>query len=252
MAYEIKLLFTVLVVLGLMQVQTLVVGEPQVPCYFIFGDALVDSGNNNKLVTVGKANYLPYGIDFPQGVTGQLLGIREEQSHIYTTGQYAAVLSQRYSQQLTTLYNLGARKIAVYGLGLIGCAPTEITRFGTDGRTCVESINNAVGLFNDMLKPVVDMLNSDFSDARFTFINLTNIQATQGGEVLPNVACCQVRPSDGQCVPNSIPCPVRALSLWYDGFHPTEIVNTIFATRSYTALSTMDASPYDISHLARL
>ena len=71
MAYEIKLLFTVLVVVGLMQFQTLVVGEPQVPCYFIFGDALVDSGNNNKLVTAGKANYLPYGIDFPQGVTGR-------------------------------------------------------------------------------------------------------------------------------------------------------------------------------------
>ncbi|GKB78947.1 putative reverse transcriptase domain-containing protein [Tanacetum coccineum] len=85
----------------------------------------------------------------------------------------------------------GARKITVYGLGLIGYAPTEITRFGTNGRTCVESINNAVGLFNDRLKPVVHMLNSDFSDARFTFVNHTNIQATQGGEVLPNVACCQ-------------------------------------------------------------
>ncbi|GKB30347.1 reverse transcriptase domain-containing protein [Tanacetum coccineum] len=271
-------------------------------------DALVDSGNNNKLVTTGKANYLPYGIDFPQGqllgfpnfippyalATDQHIstgvnygsayaGIREETgrtegdrftfdmqlqnheavisrlsrlqqnntftqdylkeciylvnigsddyvnnylmpnnyptSHIYTTGQYAAVLSQRYSQQLTTLYNLGARKIAVYGLGLIGCALTKITRFGTDGKTCVESINNDVGLFNDRLKPVVDMLNIDFSYARFTFINLTNIQATQGGEVLPNVACCQVRPSDAQ---------------------------------SYSALSAMDASPYDISHLARL
>ncbi|GKE18862.1 putative reverse transcriptase domain-containing protein, partial [Tanacetum coccineum] len=91
-----------------------------------------------------------------------------------------------------TLYNLGARKISVYGLGLIGCAPTEITRFGTDGRTCVESINNAVRLFNDKLKHVVDMLNS---------------------EVLQKLAYCQVRPFDGQCIPNSIPCPVRALSL---------------------------------------
>ncbi|GKB09290.1 hypothetical protein Tco_0837602, partial [Tanacetum coccineum] len=106
-----------------------------------------------------------------------------------------------------------SRKIAVYGLGLIGCAPTKITRFGTDGKTCVESINNDVGLFNDRLKPIVDMLNSDFSNARFTFINLTNIQATQGGEVLPNVACCQVRPFDVQCIPNSIPCRVRAVSL---------------------------------------
>lgn len=48
-----------------------VIGEPQIPCYFIFGDSLVDSGNNNQLVTTTKANYPSYGIDFPQGVTGR-------------------------------------------------------------------------------------------------------------------------------------------------------------------------------------
>lgn len=40
----------------------------QVPCFFIFGDSLVDSGNNNNLATRAKANYEPYGIDFPQGI----------------------------------------------------------------------------------------------------------------------------------------------------------------------------------------
>lgn len=41
------------------------VGEPQVPCFFIFGDSIVDSGNNNNLVTLAKSNFLPYGIDTP-------------------------------------------------------------------------------------------------------------------------------------------------------------------------------------------
>lgn len=45
--------------------------EPQVPCYFIFGDSLVDNGNNNNLSTEAKANYFPYGIDFPDGPTGR-------------------------------------------------------------------------------------------------------------------------------------------------------------------------------------
>ncbi|CAH1440341.1 unnamed protein product [Lactuca virosa] len=44
---------------------------PQVPCYFIFGDSLMDNGNNNHLVTTAKANYAPYGIDFPDGPTGR-------------------------------------------------------------------------------------------------------------------------------------------------------------------------------------
>ncbi|XP_058735805.1 GDSL esterase/lipase At1g29670-like [Vicia villosa] len=48
-----------------------VVGEPQVPCIFIFGDSLSDNGNNNDLATEAKANYKPYGIDFPNGPTGR-------------------------------------------------------------------------------------------------------------------------------------------------------------------------------------
>ena len=41
------------------------------PCFFIFGDSLSDSGNNNPLATVAKFNYLPYGVDFPSGPTGR-------------------------------------------------------------------------------------------------------------------------------------------------------------------------------------
>lgn len=48
-----------------------VVGKPQVPCLFIFGDSLSDSGNNNNLHTDAKVNNLPYGIDFPLGPTGR-------------------------------------------------------------------------------------------------------------------------------------------------------------------------------------
>lgn len=46
-------------------------GAPQVPCYFIFGDSLVDNGNNNLLQSLARANYLPYGIDFSDGPTGR-------------------------------------------------------------------------------------------------------------------------------------------------------------------------------------
>ncbi|KAM0010375.1 putative triacylglycerol lipase [Helianthus debilis subsp. tardiflorus] len=357
MKYQLSLAFHVLVYLGLIHVTAFVVsGEPQVPCFFIFGDSLVDSGNNNALTTAAKANYRPYGIDFPQGVTGrftngrtvadiigQLLGfpkfippyatatdqeistgvnygsgsagIREESgSHLgdrismdrqllnhekiisrlsalqsnktftdaylkkciylsnigsndyinnylipsiystsktYTADEYAAVLVQQYSQQLKTIYNLGARKIAVFGLGQVGCTPAEIRRFGTNGKPCVEWINDEVQLFNDKLKSLVAKLNTDYQDARFTLINLTSISAPQGDVPLPNTPCCQVG-EDGQCVPDSKPCLVRALTVFYDGFHPSEISNTAIATRSYISVIPTDTYPYDISHLARL
>ncbi|KAK7276073.1 hypothetical protein RIF29_17205 [Crotalaria pallida] len=34
-------------------------------CILVFGDSKVDSGNNNYLSTIVKANHLPYGRDFP-------------------------------------------------------------------------------------------------------------------------------------------------------------------------------------------
>ncbi|XP_020108711.1 GDSL esterase/lipase At4g16230-like isoform X1 [Ananas comosus] len=35
------------------------------PANFVFGDSLVDVGNNNYIATLSKANYRPNGIDFP-------------------------------------------------------------------------------------------------------------------------------------------------------------------------------------------
>ncbi|KAK3010120.1 hypothetical protein RJ639_010719 [Escallonia herrerae] len=39
-------------------------GDPLVPALCIFGDSVVDAGNNNNLYTLVKANFPPYGRDF--------------------------------------------------------------------------------------------------------------------------------------------------------------------------------------------
>ncbi|KAH7653254.1 GDSL lipase/esterase protein [Dioscorea alata] len=38
---------------------------PVIPAVIVFGDSIVDPGNNNNLKTPAKANYPPYGQDFP-------------------------------------------------------------------------------------------------------------------------------------------------------------------------------------------
>ncbi|RHN59837.1 putative triacylglycerol lipase [Medicago truncatula] len=38
--------------------------EPLVPALFIFGDSIVDVGNNNYIYASVKANFFPYGRDF--------------------------------------------------------------------------------------------------------------------------------------------------------------------------------------------
>ncbi|GMY35321.1 GDSL esterase/lipase At1g29670-like [Fagus crenata] len=72
MASQLKTLWMLLVVLLLVSnLQHCVHGNPQAPCLFFFGDSIVDDGNNNNLQTKAKANYRPYGIDFPKGPTGR-------------------------------------------------------------------------------------------------------------------------------------------------------------------------------------
>lgn len=43
----------------------------QATAMFVFGDSLVDSGNNNFLNSIARSNYYPYGIDSPRGPTGK-------------------------------------------------------------------------------------------------------------------------------------------------------------------------------------
>ncbi|XAR65817.1 Triacylglycerol lipase [Bertholletia excelsa] len=60
------LVLRVSIIIGLV-FATRVVGVPQAQAraFFVFGDSLVDSGNNNYLATPARADSPPYGIDYP-------------------------------------------------------------------------------------------------------------------------------------------------------------------------------------------
>ncbi|KAL1542732.1 GDSL esterase/lipase-like protein [Salvia divinorum] len=45
--------------------------SPQASAMFVFGDSLVNNGNNNFLKSIAKANYYPYGVDSTRGATGK-------------------------------------------------------------------------------------------------------------------------------------------------------------------------------------
>ncbi|XP_047176148.1 GDSL esterase/lipase At2g03980-like [Vigna umbellata] len=46
-------------------------GNTLAPALYLFGDSSIDNGNNNLLPTLARANFFPYGIDFPRGSTGR-------------------------------------------------------------------------------------------------------------------------------------------------------------------------------------
>ncbi|CAA0827546.1 GDSL esterase/lipase [Striga hermonthica] len=339
--------------------------EPQVPCYYIFGDSLVDNGNNNGMQSLAKANYMPYGIDYSDGPTGrfsngkttvdviaerlgfegnipphatttgqQILqglnyasaaaGIRPETgrqlggridftgqvnnhmstvekissmlgdkgsaaNHLgkciysiiigsndylnnyfmpafystgsrYTPEEYADDLIQQYTEQLRTLYNYGARKFVLVGLGPIGCSPNVLARISPDGTTCAKNINDANQLFNNKLKALVDDSNKNTTDAKFIYINAFGIfqefteKPSTFGFKVTNAGCCGLGRNNGQitCLPLQPPCVNRDEHLFWDAFHPTEAANVLLGERAYSAREPSDAYPYDISRLAKL
>ncbi|MBA0793494.1 hypothetical protein Gohar_017895, partial [Gossypium harknessii] len=56
--------FLATLVLVLVSVSSVAHGDPLVPALIIFGDSVVDVGNNNNLNTLIKSNFPPYGRDF--------------------------------------------------------------------------------------------------------------------------------------------------------------------------------------------
>ncbi|GAB4836941.1 hypothetical protein Ancab_001853 [Ancistrocladus abbreviatus] len=168
----------------------------------------------------------------------------------FTPEQYATTLVLEYSNQIKTLYANGARKMALSGLGLLGCTLGEISLYGaSNGSGCVEKINNAVMLFNNKLISLVDELNCNFTDAKFTYLNTTAF--TPQGFKVTNASCCEVW-NDGMCIPYSLPCLERSEYFFWDLFHPTTAVNVITGQRVYKAQDPSYAHPVDISELANL
>ena len=181
---------------------------------------------------------------------------------------------------LQTLYNYGARKVAVIGVGQIGCTPNELAQLSPNGVTCVDRINGAIEIFNRKLISMVDGFNANLDGAKFTYIDSYGVfrdvlanPAAYGGKIssfysirryfdilgfsgfeVTNAGCCGVGRNNGQitCLPFQTPCGDRDKYLFWDAFHPTEAGNVVFGRRSYSAASPTDAHPVDIRRLVQL
>ncbi|KAK3027976.1 hypothetical protein RJ639_039329 [Escallonia herrerae] len=330
-----------------------------VPAMFIFGDSLIDNGNNNNLASLAKANYYPYGIDFKAGPTGrfsngytmvdeiaELLGLPlipayseasgDQMLHgvnyasaaagilditgrnfvgripfnqqiqnfentldqitnnlgavdaaqslarcIYFVGmgsndylnnylmpnyptrnqydgqQYADLLIQQYNGQLTKLYNLGARKFVLAGLGLMGCIPSILSQ-STAG-VCSEEVNKLVLPFNANIKTMINNLSTNLPGSKFVLIDIHNMfqdilsNARLYGFSVVNRGCCGIGRNRGQitCLPFQTPCANRDQYVFWDAFHPTEAVNILMGRKAFNGNQDV-VYPFNIQQLASL
>ncbi|CAA3015104.1 GDSL esterase/lipase At1g71691-like [Olea europaea var. sylvestris] len=328
-----------------------------VPALFIFGDSLIDNGNNNNLASLAKANYLPYGIDFDGGPTGRfsngytmvdtiaellglplipaytevsgdqmrygvnyasaaagildisgrnfagripfnqqisnfentldqitdILGAQDAAQALskciffvgmgsndylnnylmpdfptkdqYNPPQYADLLVQQYSQQLTRLYNLGARKFVISGLGLMGCIPSILAQ--NSNGICSEEVNQLLIPFNTNTKAMINNLSATLPGSKFSYIDVRNMfqdlltNARSYGFSVVNQGCCGIGRNAGQitCLPFQTPCAERRQYIFWDAFHPTEAVNILFGQKAFNGSKDM-VYPMTIEQLA--
>ncbi|KAI3452170.1 hypothetical protein Pfo_008835 [Paulownia fortunei] len=61
----------ILPILMVIMLHISLVNSALTPALYVFGDSLFDSGNNNFLPTLAKADFSPYGMDFDRGPTGR-------------------------------------------------------------------------------------------------------------------------------------------------------------------------------------
>ncbi|XP_023746539.1 GDSL esterase/lipase At3g14820 [Lactuca sativa] len=310
-----------------------------------FGDSFLDTGNNNYIITPGKANFLPYGKDFMGGKpTGRFsngkniadffaegLGVKEYlpayldpslQDNDFLTGvsfasggsgydpltstvssaipmldqlnlfkQYIGNLTRIVGEEgvmnimnnsvslvcastndliislparslqydvdtydrmlfnltlnfIKELYNLGARKIAVFGAPPTGCLPAERTLFGGVLRMCVQKQNEAAVLYNSMLKEQLQILASSLPQSRIAFVDfynpLVNIinNPQQYGLQVTDRGCCGTGLLEVVFLCNRLSptCPDDSKYFFWDSIHLSEIGCNIFVNQSLPGL----------------
>ncbi|XP_062220718.1 GDSL esterase/lipase At5g33370-like [Phragmites australis] len=307
--------------------------------FFVFGDSLVDNGNNNYLITEARADTPPYGIDTPDHratgrfsngknvpdiisehlgaepllpylspeldgdkllvganfasagvgilndtgiqfaniihISKQLLYFAQYQRRLssligaqqtarlvngalvlitlggndfvnnyylvpysarsreFSLPDYTTYIVSEYKQILTKLYDLGARRVLVQGVGPIGCVPAELALHSLDG-SCDPELQRAAAMYNPRLMAMLGELNAQFGDV-FVGVNTQRIHndfiddPKAYGFATATEACCGQGRFNGMglCTMVSRLCNDRDAYVFWDAFHPTERANRL-------------------------
>uniref|UniRef100_A0A803MVC1 Uncharacterized protein n=2 Tax=Chenopodium quinoa TaxID=63459 RepID=A0A803MVC1_CHEQI len=167
---------------------------------------------------------------------------------LFTPDEYANRLIARYRLQLRTLNNTGARMVAVFGIGQLGCVPAQMIMNNTT--QCVDEVNQAANIFNTKLELLVDNFNARLPGAKFTLINFFAFQALNPlpADINTSSPCCTLN-IVFECEPHSTPCANRDLYVYFDGVHPSDVMNGMVAEAAYNTSDRRIARPMNINQL---
>jgi phospholipase/lecithinase/hemolysin len=334
--------------------------------FFVFGDSLVDSGNNNYLATTARADSPPYGIDSADhrasgrfsnakntpdilseqlGATesplpylspelegqklliganfasagigilndtgiqfaniirierqlryfdqyqqrlGKLIGAQEAKrvvnngivlitlggndfvnnyylipfsarSREFSLPDYISYVISEYRNVLGNMYELGARRVLVTGVGPLGCVPARLAVSSLTG-ACDPELMRVPAMWNPQLTQMLGELNRQFGSNAFVAVNADRMHMDivmnpqNYGFVTSKIACCGQGPYNGigLCTIFSNMCSNRDAYVFWDAYHPTERANRIIVSQFMMSGSSEYMYPMNLSTILAL
>ncbi|XP_022632257.1 GDSL esterase/lipase 7 [Vigna radiata var. radiata] len=165
---QVMMIFVSLVFFEL--VVSAICGNTLAPALYLFGDSSIDNGNNNLLPTLARANFFPYGIDFPRGSTGRFTDGKTIADFI------AEYLGLPYPPPYISMGSSRSLTGINYASASCGILPETGANFGR----CL-NLRDQVNLFqNTVEKDLAEMINNStqlcehLSKSMYVFITGTN------------------------------------------------------------------------------
>ncbi|CAN6191169.1 unnamed protein product [Urochloa humidicola] len=156
-----------------------------------------------------------------------------------TADQFSDRLVSIFSNTVSQLYGMGARRVGVTSLPPLGCLPASITLFGHGSSGCVERLNRDSRSFNRKMNATVDALSARHADLKIAVFDIytpllelaTDPQAQ--GFTEARRGCCgtgTVETTVLLCNPKSVgTCPNATSYVFWDAVHPSEAANQVIA-----------------------
>ncbi|KAF5196204.1 GDSL esterase/lipase [Thalictrum thalictroides] len=169
----------------------------------------------------------------------------------YTPQQFANLLRDRLENHLKKLYYLGARKFVVFNIGRLGCIPAIVSAAKPKPNTpCDEKVNSLVVLYNAKFPNMIRKLERSLSGSTFVRGDTYNMakNSYEAGILTEQTSCCEVN-GLGHCRQDSTPCKNRKEMIFWDAYHPTEMVNHAVAYDCFNG--SFLCTPMNIHQLAR-
>ncbi|XP_073146904.1 GDSL esterase/lipase At5g55050-like [Henckelia pumila] len=174
--------------------------------------------------------------------------------------QFISILVSSYSDHITTLYNLGARKFGIISIPPVGCCPSirviQKVINGVDG--CFDPMNDLALAFHSALDTLLaGNLSTGLPGFKYSLGNayrmtidvISNPRAFGFDNV--DSACCGwgYLNAQGNCNQTASVCPDRRKYLFWDMFHPTKKASSLAAETLYSG-PPYYVSPINFAQLA--